>query len=236
MLCILEGIQQIKVWRKAQTEENPGLKWSLFFLDSLFSLPTCPLTSSISKSLLGWSFRQMNTRLLSWALLFLYEGWRASGRNRWQLEQVAKQNRETDVATNSGTSVMHWLPVFHKWKLVSLTSDICISVKASRDAELHCAAWLKKVYSRITEYLNLMSYLTNKAFFFFTIFQLIISWIIIQLVFYILNEHSATHNHEDMKVEIKGPARFVHIENIFKLPHYDFVTRKQKHIGLMKLQ
>lgn len=39
-----------------------------------------------------------------------------------------------------------------------------------------------------------------------------------------------------MKVEIKGPARFVHIENIFKLPHYDFVMRKQKHIGLMKLQ
>lgn len=100
---------------------------------------------------LFWSepFRQMNTCLFSWALLFLYEGWRNRGRNRRQFEQVAKQNRETDMATNSGTSVMHWLSVFHMWKQVSLTSDICISVKASRDAELHYAARLKKVYSRI---------------------------------------------------------------------------------------
>lgn len=60
---------------------------------------------------------------------------------------------------------------------------------------------------------------------------------IIQLVvFYILNEHSVIHNHEDMKVEIKGPEMFVGIENIFKLAHYDFVVRNQQHMGLMELQ
>lgn len=67
------------------------------------------------------------------------------GEPEWQFEQVAKLNTETENATSSGTSVMHWLSVFHMWKLVSLRSDICISVKASRDAELRCTAWPKKV-------------------------------------------------------------------------------------------
>lgn len=168
MICILEGIQQIKAWSKAQTKKVqvwtskvisvlPGFS----FLPSYMS-PDQPHLKVPSGVIL-----QTNKPLFTFlgSIVSLW-GLESQREKKWQFEQVAKQNRETDKATNSGTSVMHWLSIFHMWKLVSLRSDICISVKASRDAELHCTAWLKKVYSKITEYLNKVSYLTNKALFF----------------------------------------------------------------------
>lgn len=76
-------------------------KWSLIFLDFRFSLPTCPMTNSISKSLLFWGGPSDKWTLAYCLGLYYFSMKSGEPRcgNRWQFEQVTKQNTETDKVT-----------------------------------------------------------------------------------------------------------------------------------------
>ena len=93
--------KKIQVWKAKVISVLSGFS----FLPSHMSQDQLHLQVS---SLLRWSFRQMNIGLLSWALLYLYENWRAE---RWKQVTVwtgdRTKHRDRQGYISSGTSVTH---------------------------------------------------------------------------------------------------------------------------------